>query len=223
MRVAASSGNSSGSYPDVTGVLLAGGKSRRMGKDKARLQLNGRPLFSRMLELMQRLFAEVIIAGDRPDLSRPDVRCVPDIYPGSALGGLYTGLTAAGSDWIFVAPCDIPFPDVRIIETLLANRAGVAAVVPHSQNGYEPVFALYHKSCRPHMEQLLRSQRYRITDFYPQIQLRDLDSRHFPPGWEQNLMNINTPEDLIRAEREKNEATSRFCCREERNRQNHPA
>ncbi len=189
-------------YPDVTGVLLAGGKSRRMGQDKAKLTLNGQPLFDRSLKLLQQFFATTFIAGDRPDLARPDIPAIPDIYPGSALGGLYTGLHAAKTDWIFVAPCDMPYPDARIAERLLQQRDGVDAVVPRTPDGYEPVFALYHKNCLPQMDQMLRQNEFRIYDFYQRIAIRYLDPPDLPNGWQRALLNVNTPEQLARLKEE---------------------
>ena len=115
-------------YPDVTGVLLAGGQSRRMGRDKALIVLDNEPLFSRTLNLLQRYFPNVLIAGDRADLERPGVPAIADTYPGSALGGLHTGLSSAQTDWIFVAPCDMPYPDGQLVELLLQQRNGVDAV-----------------------------------------------------------------------------------------------
>jgi len=183
-------------YPDVTGVLLAGGKSRRMGRDKAKLTVDDRSLFTISLELLQRYFATVFIAGDRPDLARHDIPAIPDIYPGSALGGLHTGLKAATTDWIFVAPCDMPYPDGRIVELLLAQRNGFDAVVPRTPDGYEPVFALYHKNCLAPMEDLLRNDQFRIYDFYQRIKIRYLDASELPVDWQRALLNINTPEQL---------------------------
>ncbi len=126
---------------DITGVLLAGGKSRRMGYDKAYIEVNGQSLLSISLQLLCHYFATVLIAGDQPDLARPDIPVIADIYPGSALGGLYTGLRAADTDWIFVAPCDMPHPDPRILELLVKHRNSFDAVVPRTPEGYEPVFA----------------------------------------------------------------------------------
>jgi molybdopterin-guanine dinucleotide biosynthesis protein len=183
-------------FPDVTGVLLAGGKSRRMGRDKACLQVGGRALFERTLALLQRYFPSVIIAGDRPDLARDGLAAVPDIYPGSALGGLHTGLQAAKTDWIFAAPCDMPYPDPRIVELLLHHRTGVDAVIPCTPQGVEPVFALYHKNCLPEMERLLRRQQYRILNFYQRIRIRYLEEAELPRGWQQGMLNINTPAEL---------------------------
>ena len=183
-------------YTDVTGVLLAGGKSRPMGQDKALLQVDGKTLFESSLGLLMQFFSRIMIAGDRPDLEQPGILSIADIYPGSALGGLHTGLSAAATDWIFVAPCDMPYPDARITERLLAERRGVDAVVPRTHDGYEPVFALYHKNCLAPMESMLRQNQFRIYDFYQQINIRYLDPHELPGGWERALLNLNTPEQL---------------------------
>lgn len=189
-------------YPDVTGVILAGGQSRRMGQDKARMQLSGRTLFERALDVLQQFCTCILIAGDRPDLARPELPALPDIYPGSALGGLYTGLRAATTDWVLVAPCDMPYPDRRIVEKLLEQRNGYDAVVPRTPAGYEPVFALYHKNCLPQMEAMLRQDQFRIYDFYQRIKIRYLDPPELPTGWERTLINLNTPEDLAKIKEE---------------------
>ena len=100
---------------------------------------------------------------------------IPDIYPDSALGGLYTGLYAAETGWISVARCDMPYPDARFLELLVSRRKGFDAVVPRTLAGYEPVFALYHKRCLPQMEEMLQHGKYRIYDFYQRISVRFLD------------------------------------------------
>jgi molybdopterin-guanine dinucleotide biosynthesis protein A len=183
---------------DITGVLLAGGKSLRMGYDKARIEVGGQTLFSRSLDLLRRYFQTVFIAGDRPDLASPGLPVIADIYPGSALGGLYTGLRSAKTEWIFVAPCDMPYPDARILELLVTRRYGYDAVVPRIPAGYEPVFALYHKRCLPQMEELLQTGQYRIYDFYQRINILFLDWHELPEGWQRSLLNINTPDQLAR-------------------------
>ena len=167
-----------------------------MGHDKACIELEGEPLFTRALDLLRCYFETVIIAGDRPDLSCSGIVAIPDIYPGSALGGLYTGLRAASTDWIFVVPCDMPYPDSRILELLLKLHNGSDAVVPRTPGGYEPVFALYNKSCLSHMETMLRNNQFRIYDFYQRIKVHYLD-------WERSLLNLNTPEQLDQLRREK--------------------
>jgi molybdopterin-guanine dinucleotide biosynthesis protein len=202
MRISHSEEDPTDRFPDVTGVLLAGGKSRRMGRDKAGIMLNGQSLCELSLGLLLRFFTTVFIAGDRPELAGPELQAIPDLYPGSALGGLHTGLKTAKTDWIFVAPCDMPFPDGRIVERLLRHRNGFDAVVPRTPQGYEPVFALYHKNCLPQMESMLQQNSFRIYDFYQRIRIRFLDPPELPEGWQRSLINVNTPQDLARIREE---------------------
>ena len=181
-------------YGEVTGVILAGGRSRRMGRDKATLVVGGRTLFARTLAMLRPLFARVLISGDRPDLVLPGVPCAPDVYPGSALGGLHGALHAAATDWICVVPCDLADPDPDLVRRLLALRAECDLVVPRTPGGVEPVFALYHKNCLPPMQAMLERGDYRILDFYSRVRVRYLDLSQCPGG----LHNLNTPEDLRR-------------------------
>lgn len=188
--------STSESLTDVTGVILAGGRSRRMGRDKATLPVDGQALFERVLGVLQPLFPAILIAGDRPDLCRPQVPCVPDLYPGSALGGLYTALQAAATPFIFVVACDMPFADPQLIRAILARREGHDVVVPRTPSGLEPLFALYGKECLMPMRALLEAGRFRIYDFFPQVRVRYLDSAELPDGWERSLLNVNTPGDI---------------------------
>ena len=171
-----------------------------MGRDKAHIELGGRLLYKRPLDFLRQHFKTVIIAGDRPDLASEEVPAFADAYPGSALGGLYTALKAAATAWVFVLPCDLPYPDARILQQLLAGRAGADAVVPRTPRGYEPLFALYHRRCLPRMDAMLKAGRYRVTELYPQIRLRTLDWQLLPEGWERGLLNVNTPQQLQQIE-----------------------
>lgn len=188
---------------EVTGVILAGGRSLRMGRDKATLELFGKSLFARTLAMMRSIFTRILIAGDRPDLASPDVPYVPDTFPGSALGGLHGGLSAAATPWVFVAPCDLAYPDPELVRFILRHKNGCDIVVPRTPEGFEPVFALYHKNCLPVMEQMLSRGDYRIYDFYGQLRVRYLDEEILPADWQRSLTNLNTPEDLRRIDKEK--------------------
>ena len=189
-------------YADTTGVILAGGRSRRMGQDKATLVVAGATLFDRTLTMMRSLFPRVLIAGDRPDLVQADLPCVADIYPGSALGGVHSGLSAATTEWVFISPCDLAFPDAELAHFILNHRDGYDVVVPRTPGGLEPVFALYHKRCLPAMERMLMRGDYRIYDLYDQVRVRYLDTKILPDGWQGALLNLNTPKDLQRLDQE---------------------
>ncbi len=188
---------------DVTGVILAGGKSRRMGRDKATLTLHGQRLFDRSSKMLQSFFPRVVIAGDRPDLAAGGLEYFPDLFPGSALGGLYTGLYYARTPFIFVTACDLPFPDPDLVQTLLDQRLGQDVVVFRTAEGLEPLFALYGQKCLEPMRDMLSRGQYRVFDFFDQVRTLYLElpptllHGSSPPA----LFNVNTPEDFQAATR----------------------
>ena len=186
---------------DITGVILVGGKSRRMGRDKAFLDFAGRPLVERVLDLFRESFARVVLVGDRQERFDPyDLPVLPDLYPGSALGGLYTGLAQAETEHIFVASCDIPYPSGEVLRLLCSLRDGFDAVVPMPAHGFEPLFALYAKSCLGAMKELLESGNFCVFDFYPQVTIRYVTREELavvdPDG--RAFVSVNTPGEFAR-------------------------
>lgn len=181
-------------HPDVTGVILAGGKSSRMGRDKATLTVDGHRLFDVGRQMLEKLFQRVIISGNRPDLAGADLPYFPDIFPGSALGGLYTALYYAHTPYIFATACDLPFPDESLARTLLAMRRDHDAVVFKTPTGLEPMFALYGKKALKPMRVLLGEQHYRIYDLFDHVKTCyvELGAEARPV---RALFNMNTQED----------------------------
>ncbi len=114
----------------VTGVVLAGGASRRMGRDKAFLDLGGRPLIAHVLERMAEVCAETLIeANDRSRYADLGARVVPDIFPGvGVLGGLHAGLAAAQHDLILAVGCDMPFLNPDLLRAFVAWAEGYDVV-----------------------------------------------------------------------------------------------
>ena len=184
---------------DITGVILVGGKSRRMGRDKAFLDVAGKPLFERVLEVFRKSFDRIVLVGDREErFAAYSLPVLPDIYPGSSLGGLYTGLYHAATEHVFVSSCDLPFPNADILRHLCSLKDGFDAVVPSTKYSYEPLFALYAKSCLGPIRELLDSGDFCAYAWYPQVRVRyvpyeelahlDRDGRAF--------MNVNTPDEF---------------------------
>ena len=186
---------------DITGVILVGGKSRRMGRDKAFLDFGGHPLVERVLDLFRECFGRVVLVGDRQErFDSYGLPVLPDLYPGSALGGLYTGLTQAETDHIFVASCDIPYPSREVLRLLCSLKDGFDAVVPMPVHGFEPLFALYAKSCLGAMRGLLESGNFCVYDFYPQVNIRYVTREELavvdPDG--RAFVSVNTPGEFAR-------------------------
>lgn len=189
-------------FSDVTGVILAGGRSRRMGRDKATLEIGGKPLIEGIAELFGRLFPRTLIAGDRPDLVHLNLPAYADTYPGSALGGLHTGLVHAETPYIFVAACDMPFVDEGLIRALLERRVGYDVILPGTPEGLEPLIACYGQNCLPVISRQLQAGNFRILDIYPELLMRVVDPEELPDNWRTALTNINTPADLANAVRD---------------------
>lgn len=186
---------------DITGVILVGGKSRRMGTDKAFITIAGRPLFEIVLEIFSKAFPRIILVGDRPErFASYNLPMLPDIFPGSSLGGLYTGLFHAPTPHVFVSSCDLPFPNLDILRYLCSLKEGYDAVVPMTSHGYEPLFALYSKSCLAPIKTLLESGECCAFAYYPQLNIRYVTAdelKRFDAGGTA-FLNLNTPEELAK-------------------------
>ena len=186
-------------HRDITGVILVGGKSRRMGRDKAFLEVAGRPLFEIILELFRESFSRILLVGNREErFASYGLPVVPDIYPGSSLGGLYTGLHHAETEHVFVSSCDLPFPSAQVLGHLCSLKEGYDAVVPSTSYGYEPLFALYAKSCLAPIRAQLERGEFCAFSYYPQINIRHVPPEELAPLDRDGkaFWNLNTPEEF---------------------------
>lgn len=187
---------------EVTGVLLAGGKSRRMGEDKRYLVVGEQTLLERGLEMLQSIFCEVlvVIAQDSPPLSI-DTRVVRDLVPEcGSLGGLYTGLTQATTPYIFVVACDMPFLNQTVIAQFTNRRTTDDIVIAKLDDRLHPMHALYSKRCLPALEQMIRARQLKIQEIVSQSSLRvryvtEADLLTIDPSGH-SFYNVNTMADL---------------------------
>lgn len=187
---------------EVTGVLLAGGKSRRMGEDKRYLVVGEQTLLERGLDVLRSIFQEVlvVIAQDSPPLD-VDARVVRDLVPDcGSLGGLYTGLTQATAPCIFVVACDMPFLDQAVIAQFTRRRATADIVMAKLAARLHPMHALYGKRCLPVLEQMIRARQLKIQEMVSHASLRvryvtEADLLTLDPSG-RSFQNVNTPADL---------------------------
>jgi molybdenum cofactor guanylyltransferase len=187
---------------DVTGVLLAGGKSRRMGKDKRFLLVGGRQLYERSLAVLQSLFQDVriVLAQDSPPLSS-DVPVLRDVVPDcGTLGGIYTGLKEAATEHIFTVACDMPFLNPAVIRYLVSLKGPADIVIVRVNQGLQPTHAVYSRRCLPVFEEMVRTGRLKVQDIVgrPLLKVRIVEEgelREIDPNG-QSFLNVNTPADL---------------------------
>lgn len=187
----------------VTGVLLAGGKSRRMGQDKRFLDVGGESLVQRVLRVYEALFEEiiVIVAEESEERLKLGHRVVADLIPGcGSLGGLYTGLVSSANPKIFAAACDMPFLNQAVIRELARVDEDYDIVMVRLRTGLQPMHAVYKTTCLPHFKAMIEAHRLTIQDVINRPGLRvkiipEDDIRHLDAHL-RSFLNVNTPADL---------------------------
>jgi len=191
----------------VTGVIIAGGKSRRLGVDKRFLEIGGRPCIQRVIDAFQGLFKEVLIVADAPEpFMSLGAKVVVDLIPGRAtLGGLYTGLHFATHDRVFAAASDMPWLSPAAIRVVLDQALSGDIVIPDLAGKLQPMHAAYAKTCLPVLRSLVEAGRLKVQDLcmspelrvhrIPEAAFRDVDPEL------RSFFNINTPEDLDKAKK----------------------
>jgi len=187
----------------ITGIILAGGRNLRMGENKAFLKVNGERIIDRTRNLFSDLFDEILLVTNSPlEYLDLNLRMVADLTPGKgALGGIYTGLFHASHSHAFVAACDMPFLNRALISHLIDLSPSYDIVIPKTEDGLQPLDAIYSQKCLPFMEDLLKKDDLKIIDFFHRVKKREVPTEEillFDPKLA-SFLNINTPEDLIRA------------------------
>jgi molybdopterin-guanine dinucleotide biosynthesis protein A len=156
-------------------VILAGGRSRRLGMDKSLLELDGQSLLARTVYKLTALSGDIIVVTNNPESYEHlalEARFVPDEQPGAgALMGVYSGLKAAVHDSALTVACDMPFLNVPLLHYQLLKRYGHDVVVPRLGNMLEPLHAVYSKRCLPFMAALLDQGRRQIIAFFGEVKV----------------------------------------------------
>lgn len=191
-------------FPDVSAFILAGGKSTRMGTDKAFVPLDGRTLLARALDLARQITSHVYIVGEGKKFA-PFAPVVEDIYPGCGpLGGIHAALRSSLSELNVILAVDTPFVSLALLQHLITrarNRPSAIVTVPHANGGWQPLCALYRRPFAERAEQALSQGRYKIDALFDHgttqaIGDAELETAGFSP---RIFRNLNTPEELAQA------------------------
>jgi len=170
-----------------------------MGTNKAFLAMEGERLIDRTVRIYRDVFDEVILVTNEPHLYYDiDVTLVTDLIKDRGpLMGIYTGLFFAASDPVFFAACDMPFLSSGFIRFLLEQSRDAEIVVPETAEGFQPLHAIYSKSCMGTIQRLLSQDKLKVTGFYKGMKLKIIgadDIRRFDPDGRM-FLNVNTPEE----------------------------
>jgi len=169
----------------VTGVVLAGGRSTRMGRDKAGLQLDGRMLVERCEAVLAQCFAQTRVVKDDE---------VPGLGP---IGGLLTALGHIGTPALFLVGCDMPFLNPALIRAMATGFEPYDAVAIRVAGRFEPLHALYRQRIAPVVEEQIAGSDYSLQKLLSRLTIKTLSDAELSryPDWQRALLNVNTPEE----------------------------
>lgn len=192
----------------VTSIVLAGGKGRRLGKNKLLEVVGGQPLLQRVVDNLVPVSRRILVVTAQGQTtpavhaSETAVDVVTDVYPGKgALGGIYTGLSAMDSGYGLVVAADMPFLNADLLRQLVSLSADFDVVMPRVGGEIEPLHAVYSRACLPAIHEQLEMSQLQIRVFLDKVRVRyveeaemeTLDPSHL------SFFNVNTPDDLRRA------------------------
>ena len=192
---------------NISAVVLAGGLSRRLGRDKAFEPIGNLPLIQRVLSQVSQISRHtIVVANDKKretQLSGLDgISISIDKYPDTgSLGGIFTGIHASTTDWTFVVACDMPFLNIKLIRYIMSLKEGYDAVVPVIDWRPEPIHSIYSKDCLEHIEEKIANNELKITGFFDKISVRYVNEsaiNEFDPD-HLSFLNVNNEEDLEKA------------------------
>lgn len=190
---------------DVSAFVLAGGKSSRMGSDKALLELAGQTLLSRAVAVSGSVSENVWIVGDSVEFPSA-VRVVKDVYPGQGpLGGIHAALNKTSSPLNLILAVDLPFIEPGFLRYLISQAQDSAAVVTlsHAAGGWQPLCAVYRREFLETADTALRDGKNKIDALFDKVTVRAIREDELTGlGFSRDMFrNLNTPEDLERARR----------------------
>ena len=184
------------------GILCGGSGTRLGGREKALIEIGGKPILARLLDRLGLHFSEIVISTNRPELfGWTGLPCVPDrLRVRSPLAGLHGILSGIRSPRAFVVGCDMPGASLSLANRLAEEEADAA--IPVSPAGDEPLHAVYSTSCVAAIEGAAEKGRWKMTDFLTDVRAVRIPAD--PAIWSETQLtpffNLNTPEDLKRLE-----------------------
>lgn len=184
----------------VTGVVLAGGESRRMGQNKALMPLGGERLVDRVVRALHESCSELLMVTNSPDVySDVEIEMVGDVWPGKgSLGGIYSAIYYAKTPYVLVVACDMPFLQATSLTYLIEQIGDCDVVMPDVLGEQQPLHAIYAKTCLEPIRRRLEADRLKIVGFLPDVHVRTVTEAELRPFDPELLafQNLNTPEEF---------------------------
>ncbi len=191
--------------PEVTGVVLAGGQSRRMGQNKALMPLGGERLVDRVVGALRESCSELLMVTNSPEVYADiGIRMVGDVWPDKgSLGGIYSAIYHAATPYVLVVACDMPLLQAASLKYLIEQIEDHDVVMPDVLGEPQPLHAIYARTCLEPIRRRLEADRLKIIGFLPDVRVRTVTAAELHPFDPELLafQNLNTPEEFEAAAR----------------------
>ncbi len=187
----------------VTGIILAGGKSSRMGAEKGLQKLCGKPLINYAIEALSGLCNTIIISSSSEDYHSLGYKVVADVIPGiGPMGGIYSALKHSETEENLVLSCDLPFVSTKLMSFILENSEGYKVAVPWlGYKHYEPLCGFYNLSILEQISTFIENNNYKLPDLFDEISINKLIVNNKLGFYNDRLfLNVNSKHDLTLAE-----------------------
>ena len=186
---------------DLTAFVLAGGKSTRMGTDKALLRWQEGTLLDHLLDVAHELTPHVCIVAAREKFARYGALVIEDIYPGCGpLGGIHAGLSSTASEWNLMLAVDLPLVNQPLLSYLVARaqESDATITVPNVGGGLQPLCAVYRRAFRELAKRSLEAGENKIDRLFARVKTRTIEEEELlRAGFSREAFrNVNTREDL---------------------------
>ncbi len=179
----------------ISAIILAGGKSSRMGTDKGLIDINGKAMVQWVLDLVKEFTDDIYIISANPNYNQFNYPLVSDVFPNAGpLGGIYSGLLKIKNKKALILSCDTPFIEVKTIENLIENSLDFDITYAIENNKPHPLIGIYNQNCLPHLKNCIQNQKLKMTLAFEDLKTNPIS---FQPINPKEFLNINSKEDLI--------------------------
>jgi len=181
---------------NITGIILAGGKSTRMGEDKGMLVLKGKKMVEHVIAALTPNVDEVIIISNNDNYNNLGFKVYSDIIKNCGpLGGIYSALQYSNTDKNFIVSCDIPKITSEAIAFIIAQSMNEDVLVPIEKTEIEPLCAIYNKVCCEQIKGFLDAGQFKIRNAIEKLNTKYLDVNLYQEIFKEVFTNVNTPND----------------------------
>ncbi|MBD3636321.1 MAG: molybdenum cofactor guanylyltransferase [Crocinitomicaceae bacterium] len=176
-------------------IILAGGKSSRMGEDKGLMALFGKPMIAYVLDKAKEISEDIIIVSDNDNYKKFGYKVVRDLYKGlGPLSGILSGLTKSDHAANLILSCDIPYIKSGLLNYLIEHSEGYDITVPVHKERIHPLIGVYHKSCIDTIEKNIKMGKLKITDIFDHFNVHFVETDQFE---DIEFKNLNSKKDIL--------------------------